>query len=320
MYKLIKQSLIKSPKLFNFIKKYILKHYRNAQLKSTKFPRQVWIENTNHCNAECVMCPRDLHTRAKGIMSFDIYEKLIKEIASQKKHVDRVHMHNFGEPLLDKKIFERIKLAKDLGVRHVYFVTNASLLDHNTSKKIIESNLDEMKVSFYGVDKSSYNKTMVNLDFDKTLNNIREFFKIRKDLKSKNPTVVIQALPQNKHELSSIENWKTIFNDVLDLTVGDSLYISHLSNFGDGRQYVTLDNKIVKNRCRHPWREMVILQNGNVVPCCFDYNGTINLGNIKKRSIYEVWNGEQYKKIRKDFKRLNYDDYPICKKCDVPYS
>ena len=229
-------------------------------------------------------------------------------------------MHNFGEPLLDKKIFERIKLAKDLGVRHVYFVTNASLLDHNTSKKIIESNLDEMKVSFYGVDKSSYNKTMVNLDFDKTLNNIREFFKIRKDLKSKNPTVVIQALPQNKHELSSIENWKTIFNDVLDLTVGDSLYISHLSNFGDGRQYVTLDNKIVKNRCRHPWREMVILQNGNVVPCCFDYNGTINLGNIKKRSIYEVWNGEQYKKIRKDFKRLNYDDYPICKKCDVPYS
>ena len=76
--------LSRYPLLRSYIKRYFVIVYENLSLNSDIFPKEVWIENTNHCNAECVMCPRDLHTRAKGIMSFDIYEKLIKEIASQK--------------------------------------------------------------------------------------------------------------------------------------------------------------------------------------------------------------------------------------------
>ena len=320
MYKLIKQSLLKSPKLFNFIKKYILKHYRNAQLKSTKFPRQVWIENTNHCNAECIICPRELQTRPKGIMSFDIYKKIILEISKYSNKVDRVHMHNFGEPLLDKKLPERIKLAKDYGIKHVYFVTNASLLDSKNSKKLIDSGLDELKISFYGVDHNSYNNTMVNLDFDTTLNNVKTFFNIRKELNSVKPKVILQLIPQNNNDLDFQSKWISLFKGVINESIGDSLLISSLlHNYGGGRSYIDTNKSLAYNVCKHPWDEMVILQDGTVVACCLDYNGSIDLGSVDKNTIYEIWNGDKYNKLRSDFKSLNYN-YPACNNCDVPFA
>jgi len=63
---------------------------------------------------------------------------------------------------------------------------------------------------------------------------------------------------------------------------------------------------------------MVILQDGSVTACCLDYDGQINLGNVNEQSIYDIWNGEKYKKIRADFKKLNYKDYKPCQKCNFP--
>jgi radical SAM protein with 4Fe4S-binding SPASM domain len=301
-----------------FLKKYPIRLYRNYKLKKTNFPPEIWIENTNHCNAACVMCPRDTHTRDKGIMDFDLYSRLMKEISLHNGEVKRVHMHNFGEPLLDKRIFDRVKMAKESGVECVYFVTNASLLNKGNSKSLINSGLDELKISFYGVDKESYNSTMKNLDFDETLKNVLDFFTIRSQMKATNPKVVLQFLPKEESALELQSKWLALFKNVIDESIGDSLRISYLQNFGDGREYISTNNKTVQNVCQHPWREMVILQNGNVAPCCFDYNGTINLGSVKDSSISEIWNGHKYAEMRKDFSKLDYQKYIVCTKCDVP--
>lgn len=109
-------------------------------------------------------------------MKFSLFEKLIREISAHKENVNRVHLHNYGEPLLDKELLDRIKLAKDYGIKHLYFVTNASLLTPELSEKIIQACLDEFKISFYGTDKQSYKDTMKGLDYDRTLQNINNFF------------------------------------------------------------------------------------------------------------------------------------------------
>ena len=75
---------------------------------------------------------------------------------------------------------------------------------------------------------------------------------------------------------------------------------------------------MITNTCNYPWRTMVILFDGRVAPCCLDYNGTIEMGNVNFNSIYDIWNGKKYKKLRSDFKKLNYDDYTVCQKCSVP--
>ena len=318
MHIFFKKSLQKFPKIFTFLKKYPLRFYRNIRLQELEFPRQIWIENTNHCNASCVMCPRELQTRSKSIMSFDLYEKLIIEISKYPHLVERVHMHNFGEPLLDKKLVERIKLAKDHGIKHVYFVTNASLLNSKNALNLIKSGLDEFKISFYGVNESTYNSTMKDLDFNITLNNVRNFFDLRKSLKATKPKVVLQLIPQSLNDDSLEKEWVNLFKEYLDDEIGDRFNFYQLHNFGDGRDYVETKNHNIRNTCKFPWNTMVILQDGSVTACCLDYDGQINLGNVNEQSIYDIWNGEKYKKIRADFKKLNYKDYKPCQKCNFP--
>ena len=40
-------------------------------------PEIVQIESTNLCNAKCVFCPRDEMHRKQGVMSFDLFKKVV---------------------------------------------------------------------------------------------------------------------------------------------------------------------------------------------------------------------------------------------------
>ncbi len=301
---------------FYFAKKHFYNRYLSHKFSAFSFPPEVWIENTNLCNAECVMCPREKQTRPIGIMKYTLFEKLIKEISRFKDGVKRVHLHNYGEPLIDKELPKRIKLAKEYGITHVFFVTNASLLSPELSKEIIGAGLDEFKISFYGTDEKTYNNTMKGLDFEKTLQCIKDFFKIRKDMKSLKPKVVIQYLPHITNQ-SRTEEFVDIFNSIIDKSIGDSLNIFTLHNFGDGRNYYDSHTDKISSTCYYPWHTMVILYDGRVVICCLDYNGVQVVGDVNKNTIKEIWNSEQYKKVRNDFKNLRYSDYSICTKCNV---
>ena len=118
-------SLAKTPLLF-------YPYYRTH----LPLPAVILIENTNCCNAQCVMCPRETLTRKRGFMEFGLFEKIMKELSgASRKPV--VHLHGFGEPLLDALLPERIKLAKTCGIKQTYIVTNASLLFPETARKII---------------------------------------------------------------------------------------------------------------------------------------------------------------------------------------
>ena len=119
-------------------------------------PSVIMIENTNCCNSQCVMCPREKLTRKPGVMEFGLFEKILKEVSGMRRK-PVTHLHGYGEPLLDPLLPERIKLAKACGIKQTYIVTNASLLFPETSRKIIGAGLDKMKISFYGTDEASYN-------------------------------------------------------------------------------------------------------------------------------------------------------------------
>src|SRR4030043_1834214 len=157
-------------------------------------PSVIMIENTNCCNSQCVMCPREKLTRKPGFMDFGLFEKIIQEVSSMRRK-PVTHLHGFGEPLLDRLLAERIQLAKTCRIKRTYIVTNASLLLPETSRKFISAGLDKMKISFYGNDEVSYNNTMKRLNFKATFQNIKDFLRIRKEMKRENPRLILQYLP-----------------------------------------------------------------------------------------------------------------------------
>jgi hypothetical protein len=276
-------------------------------------PAVILIENTNHCNAQCVMCPRETLTRKRGFMEFGLFEKIIREVSSSSRK-PVVHLHGFGEPLLDKLLPERIKLAKTSGIKHTYIVTNASLLFPEISREIINAGLDTMKISFYGTDKESYHATMRRLDFKVTLQNIREFARIRKELKKRNPKLILQYLPQEANEAKA-EAFQSLWRSVLDKGAGDCLNRSSLHNYGGGRAY----NRVGERKmsvCFYPWTALSVLWDGRAVTCCMDYNGVQGVGDLNLQSVMEIWNGPALSAIRRNFGKLDYSGFSTCLCCD----
>jgi MoaA/NifB/PqqE/SkfB family radical SAM enzyme len=81
--------------------------------------------------------------------------------------------------------------------------------------------------------------------------------------------------------------------------------------------YRTIHRPFIESRirevpfCRSPWQEMLVDVDGNVRPCCFMPN---IMGNVKEASPLEIWNNENYQRIRR--KLLNHD-LSDCKQCGI---
>src|SRR5687768_18596097 len=63
-------------------------------------PEIVQIESTNICNAKCVFCPRDDMHRKQGIMSFDLFKKIVEECAGL--GINHITVQKYDKPTLDK--------------------------------------------------------------------------------------------------------------------------------------------------------------------------------------------------------------------------
>ena len=188
------------------------------------------------------------------------------------------------------------------------------MLTPDRTRELIEAGLDEFKISFYGIDAKSYNATMVGLDFNRTVENVRDFFRIRRQLRMRNPSVVIQYLPQESNS-GAVDAFKSLFGRMINERLGDRINIFSLHNFAGGREFNKLPEKI-QSICDYPWRTMVILHSGDVVLCCLDYNGVQVVGNVRNDSLQAVWLGQRMQKARQQFKQLNYSAFPACLRCE----
>ena len=52
--------------------------------------------------------------------------------------------------------------------------------------------------------------------------------------------------------------------------------------------------------CKHPWMSMTIKSNGEAAMCMEDFNNEIILGDARKESLDDIWNGAKYQQFRLD--------------------
>ena len=68
--------------------------------------------------------------------------------------------------------------------------------------------------------------------------------------------------------------------------------------------------------CFYPWIAFSVLWDGKAVPCCVDYNGVQDVGDVNFQSIKEIWSGPVLSAIRRKFGKLDYSRFPTCLYCD----
>lgn len=120
-------------------------HYNIAPSADGRLTRYLIINPNYHCNQDCEFCfvYRDLPQPSDGMM-----EKKIEEAA--RKHIDGLTFMG-GEPTLNRKLPEHVRLAKSLGIPHVMIFTNGLLLSRNRlAHRLKEAGLDSALVSLHG--------------------------------------------------------------------------------------------------------------------------------------------------------------------------
>lgn len=271
---------------------------------------EVRYEVTDYCNASCIMCPRDEHEfgREHGIMDQEKYEKSIDEVVSL--GAIKIVLHGFGEPMLDKLLEMKISYASNKGLS-TYFITNGSVLTSKRAQGILEAGLSEMRVSFYGMRTETYNAVMQGLDFERSKKGLMGFLELRNRLNVRTKIQISYlVLPENE---SDTEEFKSFWEPLVD-----AIEIWKPHNFGDGRNYRERTESVdVKKTCGRPENGPFQIQwNGEVIPCCYDYNNKIILGNAFETPVLEILNSPKYRLLRHAHKMKKFEMFPYCNQCD----
>lgn len=259
------------------------------------------------------MCPNSQFKKEeKGCMEFELFKKIINEV---KDYVYDIYLHHRGEPLLAPRFFDMVRYAKRAGLK-VKFHTNGTLLTKEKSEQILEAAPDLISFSFDGFSKEVYEKIRIGAGFEKTVDNIKQFLRLRKEKKKRKPYVVIEEIEFPEYREYYSEEAKSRFSKEFKELGLDELIFKKLYNWAGDFQ-LPQDETLQRTytMCTFLWYSAVILWDGTVSPCPQDFFGKLKLGNVSRNTLAEIWNGEPYQELRRRM-ITSVADLTPCNKCD----
>lgn len=291
-------------------------HYRKKSLNVPVPPTRIWLEPTNACNLRCIMCPNgtDYNALKRGMMEWELFQELISQI---KEFAYDVNLFHRGESLLHPRFVEMVKVTAESGLR-ARLHTNATILDEDYSREIIEAGLDFISFSFDGYDKETYEKVRVGANFEEVLGNIIKFLEIKKELGKGKPYTVIEVMEVLKGSEKELARKREEFKAKFKNLPLEKFIVRRIHNWA-GLYNINRRGRLNYVPCTFPFYSMTIFYDGKVPACPQDFFGEIIIGDATKSSLLEIWNSENMKALRKSFAKEENVKHPRCQKCDMIY-
>jgi len=306
-------------KRFSVIKENLkaLNNFHSKSICLNNMPTYIWLEPTNHCNLKCIMCPNGAGKIEidKGYMDYHLYREIIDDIQA---FASAVTLAVSGESLLHPRFFDMVQYATQKGIK-VLLNTNATLLNEKKAKDLLKSGIASISFAFDGFNKSMYEKARAGAVFEKTLENIIYFLRLKKETHRKSPYTTLSMLKLGLGTVTEKEK-----NDFLNLFNGliDEIRLRDVSTWGDTFEgtgdFSYRHNEMSYPPCARLWSTAVITWNGNVVPCIYNANHQYVIGNVKDSCLKEIWNSEKMLTLRSSMLNGSYMHLsPLCENCIV---
>ena len=282
-------------------------------------------ELTNQCPFKCIMCARTNNmTRAEGHMSFDTFKKAVDEFVALNPEYARnqeVWLHGFGESLVHPQFAKFMRYAIDQGVNAGLSI-NPLMLTKKVASDLLDAAPGHLYVALDGHDDESFEKIRgVPNAYHKSKRRLLKFLqeKERRGVKTK-ITLSMIDFPNNRQSIDEVESFWSAQQGI-DHFVAKP-FVSWDGKAEDVNLLVHPDRKPrpTQNKvlCDFPWEKMTVSWDGDVVPCCFDYNKRYALGNINNQSLLDIWNGEKMHALRREM-MSNKVTNPLCAGCEYLY-
>jgi len=181
-------------------------HYKKSQSFHTMDdrPRKLNIEITTRCNLNCAMCMRNVWKEGSGDMSLDTYRALLPAFGE----LESANIIGIGEPLLHSDVIEMIRLGKASLPPQGRFslTTNATLIDGEMARRLVESGLDDIVISVDGATPETFDRIRKDTTLDNVLRSVDRLNEAKQALGSSAPRLGFEfvAMRSNVHELPQL--------------------------------------------------------------------------------------------------------------------
>lgn len=303
-------------------------------------PLCISIEPTNICNFKCQMCFQSTNEyKMNGgpfsFMEMNLFYKVlndIKEITSCGKKIKLIKLYSMGEPCLNTNIGEMLKEIKKADIcMQVEITTNASLLSEELSKIFVDNELDFLRASIYSMKEDNHKRVTQNdIKPVQIKHNLLFLRKYRDEQGKKKPYICAKMFIDENSDENEIFNreYKEISDEqFIDVAFEiPKLKESSLEKLYGGKEAgveakrIWLEKVGFKNRkaCRYPFTHLTVKANGDVVVCCTDWERDTKLGNIKEKTLKEIWNSKELYDFRIMQLTTKGINHPLCATCEIP--
>lgn len=312
-------------KLINLLRVEIKLKTNNSNLKNL-YPYFLIVEVSNGCNLKCPLCQmgQRQHIPRQNLMTTSKYREFITPL---KDYLFQVLLYDWGEPFLNRDVYEIIETNRELNIGTVI---SSNLNLKVDAERLVKSGLEHLTISADGHIQEIYSKYRVGGDLEKVLNNLRNIVAEKRKQNSKLPYIEWQCLV-TKHTENHLDEIKN-----LALKEGaDTVRFANLNFYSSQKDKSDMNNWLPTSSqyrsfeqhekpkgkrlpCFWLWRSAVINTNGGLTPCClYDIE---DWSNSFEGSFIDQWrNGVHDEARKRSGKNPVHKNSLICDRCNADF-
>ena len=309
---------------------YIIWSYQRKHvtlLKSKLYARKdmtmidrCYIEITNTCNLNCHFCPK--HTRKKRQLSAEEFDLLTDKIRGK---ICFLYFHIMGEPLLHPLLPKFINMAREKGFKTV-LTSNGTLLPK--AMDLLDTLPHKIQLSLHSHESNAKGELASYMN---------EVMTFSTQAAEKGTCIVLRLWNQGGKDLENEEVMGHIEKFVPKpwkerpdgYRLANNLYLEFDRKF----EWPNFDNHIEEKEmikgnqksgireekrevfCKALLKQIGVLADGTLVPCCLDHNGDVALGNLLEQSLEEILASPRAQAMIEGFKHHQATEH-LCETCE----
>lgn len=285
-----------------------------------------YIEITNTCNLDCHFCPK--HHRKRRQLSEEEFDLLTDRVRGK---VCFLYFHLMGEPLLHPLLPQFVTMAREKGFKTV-LTSNGTLL--HRAMALLDTLPHKIQLSLHSHESNARGELSEYMD---------QVMRFSTQAAGKGTCMVLRLWNQggmdreNEEVMRLIEKYvpKPCKERPDGFRLCDNLYLEFDRKFewpggggkaasdeSDGKQEESdgkLEASPSKSKqeyfCKALIKQIGVLSDGSLVPCCLDHDGDVILGNLFHQSLEEILASPRAQALVEGF-RHHAATEPLCQSCE----
>lgn len=287
----------------------------------------LFVDPSSMCNFKCKFCPcgganKEFWSAEKrtSILPYALYRKIIDDMTEFPDKLKTLRLYKEGEPLINRRLPDMIHYARKRDVaKKIDFTTNGYLFEPDTALAIMDAGVDRINISVEAMDEEGYKRISgVDLDYKNFLEKLRFLYH------HKNGCHIFIKISDLGLAGYSEQDFYDRFGEFCD-----EIAVEHVSSVWPEFEVkkelradehvdiygANMDERSTVQVCPYLFYSLCVNSDGTVSACLMDWNHQLIVGDLRRQSLLEIWNGPTMSKMREDHLMLRRGKYHTCRNC-----